>query len=449
MRAPLAFSLMFFLLSVPPALPSLAQAGLPPQVQSDLLVLRIENALTAGQGPQALDLVEALKVVPVTQPDGLLAMLEARAAIAAGDTVRAEAVLSSHLQSATPGTEDYQQALELMSETLALRQRQHTQLLAEAGRAIALGDLDAAEQLYQTVAAVAERRTPIYFQALQGLSDIPGRRLVLAAEQAHARSVAAEVAERANSVERHAEAERALYRSVSTIRADVRLLRWILNRHFSPAQDATRPPANDTAPELTSAERDALVRFRQRNDLLGDLPAPALRYLDTSVLEAVRAHPWVPVVTSYAAQQGYAEHSDWLIFRDPVNADDGRPICLALTRATAYAPGPFYAVPEFAVATIGGSVREFFIGMTFTPGSEVIFDVDGRRFATTSDANGEFRYLSPDNSATSDTRLRALLAGSQLTISGTLATTGETATLGFSLIGHTRALRAAIALCNG
>jgi hypothetical protein len=118
------------------ALSTQALSALPLRARSDLLVVRSENANSAGQGAEALAMFFSLQGLGANALDPPLSFFEARAANAAGDPTRAVAALTAYLQTEEPGSAGHQHALPLLAETLDQRARQPAETLGAARQAM-------------------------------------------------------------------------------------------------------------------------------------------------------------------------------------------------------------------------------------------------------------------------------------------------------------------------
>ncbi|TVR07069.1 MAG: sel1 repeat family protein [Salinarimonadaceae bacterium] len=111
-----------------------SQAGLPPEVQRDLIVAALERALDSDNYEEALRQIDRLRAIVPDETKGELLFFEAFAAVETEDFARAEEALNAFLVNPGNTSPRYNAALQLMLDMEEIRQEAEEQAIGPLRR---------------------------------------------------------------------------------------------------------------------------------------------------------------------------------------------------------------------------------------------------------------------------------------------------------------------------
>ena len=420
-----------------------AQTNLPPEVQADLLIAKIESALKARTPYKARTHTEELRALGAALPVGQLELIEARVAMASDDFNAAQDILATFLATAERGSAPYNEAVELLSQLDTRRAERLTNLRTQAHVAELQGDFTLSKDLLTKLLSQTARDRAGYAELVAHLAGLETRRAEFAAKKrAEEKARDDRLRELENTFNITQNAKLAEQNTIDTMPgfADALLhLRFILNARYR-ENPSVLLRASKT---LTDEERIFLAQYRKDKGLDRGHPDEALGFLDRELLEHAAQEPFAPIPVNFAAEQDAQSFDDWVV-GNAIYTDTSERVCYTVTMAKDVGPKPEYLMP-FVRLLFPEQQQGNGIGMEFNgvrAESKVIAQVDQRQFALDAGPEGYVK-LPTDASLT-----RAMRRGSVLVLTGTSAVTGRSFTARFSLRGFTRAFTQAGRNCG-
>lgn len=213
-------------------------------------------------------------------------------------------------------------------------------------------------------------------------------------------------------------------------------IRWVLNRHFGPA-NAT--PGFGAA--LQESERGFLSSYATRSGL------PATRYLNRAIADRLLFERADPIRRNYSSFRSVQRSGDWISY-----GDSSLSRCYAESEAQSWTGDLFYTPPRmvfFALTSETGSLLgiDMVTPSPFNASRQIRAVIDGKSFPLQAD-NGRFIKPQSLRGGLDSSVVKAIRAGRSIAVIGTSSRTGNPLTLNFSASGFTAAFRGMMSLCR-